>query len=149
MIKRFERFIFTISEIDRHWHKISGDAMQKYDLKGPYAIYLVIMRRYEDGITSAKMAEICGRNKADVSRAVTDMEKKGLVKRESVNNNNYRAKLILTEQGNEAAEQVCVLAARAVEMSGLPAEKCEQFYENLESIASNLKTVCEKGLEQK
>lgn len=149
MIKRFERFIFTISEIHRHWHRISADAMQEYGLKGPYAIYLVIMRRYAEGITSAKMSEICGRNKADVSRAISDMEKKGLVKRESVNNNNYRAKLILTEQGHEAAEQVCALAARAVEMGGLPAEKCEQFYENLETIASNLKTVCDTGLEQK
>ena len=79
MLSRFERFSVSISELYRHIHKISADEMAKYGLKGPYAIYLLTMHRYSDGITATQLCELCDRNKAEVSRAVTAMEVMGLV----------------------------------------------------------------------
>ena len=54
MLNRFERFSLAISEIYRYWHKIAADEMEKYGLKGPYAVYLTAMYRYKDGITSTQ-----------------------------------------------------------------------------------------------
>lgn len=148
MVDRFERFTFAISEISKCWHKIASVEMEKYGLKGPHAMYLVTMYRYADGITATQLGELCGKDKADVSRAMTIMEKKGLVTREGVNQNLYRALLKLTEEGKQAAEFVRRRAAVAVEVAGkdLSDENRKIFYDSLESITANLQVLGEAGL---
>lgn len=148
MISRFERFSSAISEISRYWHKIAADEMTKYGLKGPHAVYLITMYRYSDGITSAQLCELCRRDKSDVSRAISVMEEKGLIKREGVNQNLYRALLKLTDEGRTAAEHICERARIAVETAGtgISDEHRIIFYETLELIASNLQTISEEGL---
>ena len=150
MVDRFERFTFAISEISKYWHKIASTEMEKYGLKGPHAVYLVAMSRYEGGITATQLGELCGKDKADVSRAMTILEKKGLVSKEGVNQNLYRALLKLTQEGKEAAEQVCQRAAIAVEQagSGLTEENRKIFYESLEYITAKLQELSEAGLPQ-
>lgn len=150
MLNRFERFIFTISEIDKNWHKVASDVMAEYGLKGPLVVYIVALNRNSEGVTASQLGEICGRNKADVSRAMKDMESKGLVKRGNTSSNLYRAKLTLTEKGKAAAERVIKAAARAVEFGGkgIDDEKREIFYEILGMISSNLKEMSKKGLDQ-
>lgn len=148
MVSRFERFSFAISDIDRYWHKIAAKEMVKYGLKGPYAVYLVTMNRYPDGITAAQLCEYCGRDKSDVSRAMAAMEKKGLVKREGVNRSLYRALLKLTDEGKVAAARVSKAASAAVEIAGkgISDEHRAVFYETLELITSNLQKLSEQGL---
>lgn len=150
MIDRFERFIFTISEIDKNWHKVAADVMAEYGLKGPFVVYIVALNRNGEGVTASQLSEICGRNKADVSRAMKDMESKGLIKRSVENNSLYRAKLTLTDKGKSAAERVIKAASKAVEFGGkgIDNEKREIFYEILGMISSNLKEMSKKGLEQ-
>ena len=80
MLERFARFSLAISEIDRCWHKLAAEEMSKYELNSPHAVYLTTLYRYADGITAAKLGELCGKNKADVSRMIAILEKKGLSK---------------------------------------------------------------------
>lgn len=150
MIDRFERFLFSISEINRCWHKIAAEEMEKYGLKGAHVVYLVTMYRYPDGITATQLSELCSRDKSDVSRTMTTMENRGLVKREGVNQNLYRALLKLTDEGKTAAEHVRERARIAVEIAGagLTDEQRRIFYDSLELITSNLKNICEEGLPQ-
>lgn len=148
MIGRFEKFTFAISEISRYWHKIAADEMAVYGLKGPYAVYLVTMARHPEGITAAKLCDLCDKNKADVSRAMRALEEKGLIYRQSDGHGAYRAKLFLTNEGTQAARHVKQLAETAVEVGGkgLTAQQRENFYSSLEIIAANLKTVSKTGL---
>ena len=145
MIDRFERFSLAISEISRCWHKIASDEMEKYGLKGSHAVYLTTLCRYPDGITAARLCELCAKDKADVSRMMSIMEKKELVVKEG---NSYRAQLKLTPAGLEAAEHVRRRATVAVENAsrGLTPERRAVFYEALELIVSNLQNICEEGL---
>lgn len=145
MIDRFEKFSYFISEISRHWHKIANDVMNKYGLKGPHSVYFTTLYRCPDGITATKLGEICSRDKADVSRAVSIMEKKGLLIKEGTN---YRALLKLTKEGRVIAEQIKSRAESAVELGGkgLTEEQRESFYEAIEIICSNLEDLSEKGL---
>lgn len=145
MIDRFERFSLAISEISRCWHKIAADEMEKYGLKGSHAVYLTTLCRYPDGITAARLCELCAKDKADVSRMMSIMEKKELVVKEG---NSYRAQLKLTPAGLEAAEHVRRRATVAVENAsrGLTPERRAVFYEALELIVSNLQNICEEGL---
>lgn len=148
MIDRFEKFSFAISEISRYWHKLASDEMEKYGLKGPYAVYFTTMYRYPDGITAVKLAEICSKDKADVSRAVSLLEKKGLITKSSANRNNYRAPLSLTEMGKKIAEIINEKAKIAVEGGGKGLSVCERetLYKALDLICSNLQELTVRGL---
>ena len=150
MLNRFARFSLAISEIDRCWHKLAAEEMAKYDLNSPHAVYLNTLYQYPEGITAAKLGELCCKNKADVSRMVTILEKKGLVRREAVGGNFYRAKLLLTDDGKLAAEHVQGRAALAVELagSGMTDAERETFYRCLEQITANLQTLSKEGLPQ-
>ena len=150
MIDRFERFSFAISEISRYWHKLTSEEMEKYGLKGTHSVYLLTMFRFPEGITAPKLCELCGKDKSDVSRMMSIMEKKGLVKKEGIHQNLYRGVLKLTEAGKEAAEHVRKRASLAVELAGkdLTDEKREIFYGVLESIVLNLRVLSKEGIPQ-
>lgn len=145
MLERFEKFSYFISEISHHWHKISADVMNEYGMKGPYSVYFTAMYRCSEGITATKLCDICSRDKADVSRAVSLMEKKGLVTKEGAN---YRALIKLTEDGKKVAKEIISRAEAAVEYGGkgLTDEQRNKFYEALEIICSNLEELSTKGI---
>lgn len=148
MIRRFEQFSFAISSIYRSIQKIERDEMIKYGLKGPYAQYLVAMDRYPEGITAAQLCEICDKDKAAVSRALGEMESKGLITKESANDSGYRALVRLTPEGKQAGAYVAQKAKIAVSAAGmgLTDEKRAIFYEALYRIAGNLQSISENGL---
>ena len=146
MVDRFRRFSLSLFEISRCWHKLAAEEMSKYGLKGPYAIYLVVLQHNPEGLTAARLCELCGRDKADVSRCLSAMQEKGLVVREK--GNSYRAKILLTELGIQAAEHVCRRASVAVELAGrdVSDEDRAVFYQSLTSITENLRTLSRQGL---
>ena len=145
MVDRFERFSFSIFEISRFWHKIAAEEMEKYGLKGPCAMYLSVLHKNPQGLTAARLSDLCGRDKADVSRAISAMEAKGLLQRDS---KPYRALLQLTELGNEAAKTVCRRVAVAVEHAsrGYTAKQRETFYAVLQTVTQNLADLSKSGL---
>ena len=148
MIQRFERFLQSISEIEYSWHKIASDELADFNLKGSYAAYLTTLYQYPEGISSGKLGELCRRDKSDVSRAVSELEKRGLVRREGIGSGLYRAKLILTESGRQVSEAVREKASRAVILagSGLTDEQRIQFQDALDLIAENLVRLSKEGL---
>ena len=145
MIERFARFSYAISEISRCWHKLAGEEMARYGLSGPHCVYLLTLYRHPEGITSARLAELCGKDKADVSRTVSILLKKGFLSRTGAS---YRALLQLTEEGKQAAIEVQQRAATAVEMGGkgLTPQNRDIFYDAMDQIAGNLAVLCREGL---
>ena len=148
MVERFEKFTFGISEISKYYSKIASDEMAKYNMKGPYAVYLVAMYRNPEGITAVRLGDICNKDKSEVSRAVSFMMKNDLVIREEVNRNSYRALLKLTDKGVEAATGIINRARLAVELGGegISDSDREIFYNTLYAIAKNLRSLSENGL---
>lgn len=148
MLDRFTRFYLAIGEIRRCWHKLAGEEMADYGLNSPHAVYLHTLYQHPEGITAAKLGELCCKNKADVSRMVAILEEKGMLRREAVGENLYRARLCLTSAGIAAAQQVRSRAALAVELAGegLSDEDRETFYRCLEQITANLQSLSREGL---
>ena len=70
MLNRFSRFSLAISEIDRCWHKLAAEEMAKYGLNSPHAVYLTTLSGFKEGITAARLGELCGKNKADDPRRI-------------------------------------------------------------------------------
>ena len=146
MISRFEQFTSAISGIYRSIQKIEREQMEKYGLKGAYAQYLVTIQRYEDGITAAQLCEVCDLDKAAVSRAIAEMFQRGLVER--TGETGYRARVKLTETGQEAAAYVNRLAQAAVDAAGSALTDGDRavMYAALESIAEKLSVISKTGI---
>lgn len=148
MVDRFARFSYAITEISRCWHRIAAEEMVRFGLKGPYSVYFTLLYRYPNGISAAQLAELSGKDKADISRAMSILEEKKLITRDSENRKAYRAAIRLTPLGQELAQKINQKAQLAVEQAsaGLSNEKRAVFYEALELITANLQVLSKEGL---
>lgn len=148
MLTRFEQFTSAISAIYRDIQKIERDEMEKYGLRGAFAQYLLVMARHPGGITATNLCEICDKDKAAISRILTEMESKGLVIKDSSGTGQYKALHRLTELGSAAAQYVREKATTAVEIAsdGLSATDRKIMYEAMERIASNIQNICRNGI---
>ena len=151
MISKYEIFSTVVSSLYHDIQRIERTEMAKYGLKGPHAQCLVIMERYPEGITSARLCEICERDKAAISRTVAELEEAGLLTRREQNGIHYRVPLVLTKEGREAARNVNEVASQAVEQAGygLDDGQREVFYKVLGRIAQNLQTISRDGLKER
>ena len=151
MIERFAQFCTSIASIQRSIMKIERTEMAKYGLKGPHANCLVTMARYPDGITAARLCEICDKDKAAISRTLSELEKAGRVQRQDPEGKRYRALLRLSEKGKEIANRVnnMVLLAVAKASEGYDKEKQQIFARVLGLVAGNLQDICRDGLESR
>ena len=148
MTSRYEQFTAAISSIYQHFQKIERNEMERYGLRGSYTQYLLAIDRSSDGITAAKLSDVCDKDKAAVSRVVTEMEKQGLIIREFTGERAYRAKLYLTEEGKKAAEFVRQRSKTAVELAGQGLSDTDRavMYLALERIAANLIVISSDGM---
>ena len=148
MVDRFERFSYAIFDISRSWHKIASDVMEEYGLRGAHSVYLTALSRYPEGLTSPMLCKICGKDKADVSRAMNLMEEKGLVVKQGSNQNKYNGVFSLTELGVSVFETVRKKIDLAVSLAGGTLTESDRtvFYECLENIAENLRKISTVGL---
>ena len=149
MVTRFEQFCSAIASVQRNIQKIERVEMAKYGLKGPHAQALLAMSRHPEGITSGQLVKLCDKDKAAISRTVAELEREGMICRVRNNGNIYRAALLLTERGEEAARHVAERAKYAVEAAGvgLSEEQRSIFYSCLDMIAGHLQTIGDEGLE--
>lgn len=149
MLYRFQQFSTAISCLYHDIQKLERVEMAKYGLKGPHAQCLQVMAGFPEGITSTELTEKCEKDKAAISRAVAEMEEAGLLVRSQKDGLCYRARLVLTPKGQEAAGKVIDRIRLAVERAGAGLEEEERtvFYRVLGRIAENLHAVCEDGLD--
>ena len=118
MVDRFEHFSGAIVKISRAWRKLACEEMAKHGLRGPHATYLITIDRFQQGITVPQICELTGKDKSDASRMIGILEEKQMVERILSPGSTYRGKIVLTEKGKEAAQQVKKRAVRAVEIAG-------------------------------
>ena len=148
METRYELISASISSMYHDIQKIERIEMAKYGLKGPHAQCLLAMKRHPEGITAARLCELCEKDKAAVSRTLAELEEADMVLRENRNGSRYRACLKLTKQGMAAADGVVEKARLAVELAGTGFDETERevFYRVMAIISGNLHKLCRDGL---
>ncbi len=152
MITRFEQFSYAINGMYRFIHRIQKNEMVKRGYKGVFAIYLATLKRYEEGLSCARLCDVCDKDKAAVSRIISEMEEKGLVERINGGERGYGAKVILTEKGKEVADFVSERARIAVDeaTSEIMTEgELNDFNETLEHLYKSLQEISEVGIPHK
>jgi len=148
MENRYELISGSIASMYHDIQKIERTEMAKYGLKGPHAQCLLAIKKHPEGITAARLCEVCEKDKAAVSRILAELSEAGMIRRENRNGSRYRASLMLTEQGTLAAEAVAEKARLAVELAGtgFGEDEREIFYRVLSIISGNLHRLCREGL---
>lgn len=139
----FERFTLSIFSITRYWKKIAAEEMRPYGLRGAYALYLVALVHADEEPTAARLAELVQRDKADVSRAIGLLQKKGIV--EPYGQNRYRTPIRLTALGRILAGHVERKAARVLSAAGqgVTEEMRQVMYQAFDIILKNMKDISE------
>ena len=150
MIGRFEQFCNAISSIQHSITRIERVEMEKYGLKGPHAQCMLVMDRNPEGITAAELCTICGKDKAAISRILSELVQSGMITRLDPNGKRYRSRLYMTERGKAVAKQVDDRVHMAVsQVSALyDVESREVFVNVLDRIAVNLQELCKQGLDE-
>ena len=148
MFSKYEIISNSVACISRDIQRLERAEMAKYSLKAPHAQCLLAMKKHPEGITAARLCEVCEKDKAAVSRILAELEEAGMILRENRNGSRYRAILLLTDRGQEAAAAVVEKARLAVELAGkgFGAEEREVFYRVLSIISGNLHKLCRDGL---
>ena len=118
MESRYELLSGSISCMYHDIQKIERVEMGKYGLKGPHAQCLLAMKKHPEGITAARLCEVCEKDKAAVSRILAELAEAGMILRENRNGSRYRASLLLTQRGQAAADAVVEKARLAVKRNG-------------------------------
>ncbi len=139
MITRFELFTTTITQIYKNLQKVKMQEMADLELRGIHVMCLFQLNRHPEGLTVTQLSNLCGEDKAATSRTVSDLVQKGFITTDK--EKKYRAPIVLTENGQNVANQIDQQAAQAVEAvgQGLTEEEREIFYKALATISENLK----------
>ncbi len=138
MINRFELFTTTITQIYKNLQRIKMQEMSGFELRGTYVMCMFELNRNPEGLTITQLSQLCGEDKAAISRTISELVKRGLVT--GNNDKKYRAPLVLTKEGQETAAKIDALASTAVAAgsNGLTPEEVKIFYKALTTISDNL-----------
>mgnify|MGYP003305966336 CR=1 FL=1 len=152
MESRYELLSGSISSMYHDIQKIERTEMAQYGLKGPHAQCLLAMKKHPEGITAARLCEVCDKDKAAVSRSILYLEQKNYLTREIPAERegrqmakHYRAPLALTEEGSRIAREIAEKVDRVLEAvsRGVSEEDRTIMYAALEQINRNLRALCE------
>lgn len=148
MINRFEQFSSAIARIYHDIQKIERVEMEKLGLKGPHVQCMLALIRNPEGMTSSQLCAACEKDKAAISRTISELEQEGLLNRDVQDGNRYRALVKLTERGKAAAAQVSERVRLAVERAGEGLNDAQRtiFYNVLSLITANLQNISAEGL---
>lgn len=151
MVGRFEQFCAAIVAIQRSIARIERMEMEKYGLKGPHAQCILMMGHNPEGITAAELCTACDKDKAAISRALSELENAGMISRVDPNGKRYRSMLYLTEKGRSVADQLDDQVHRAISQvsDGYDVETREIFVHVLNMIALNLQELSQSGIQER
>ena len=133
-------FAYKMSYIANFYREPSFRLIEaKLDLKRS-EIVLLIFLAFRQGITAQDMCDLTGHLKANVSRAVLALEKKGMIVRRADRTDSRRQLLFLTDAGQAAYRRFMpLLKARETAMlAGLSARERHQFMRLLTKLAAHV-----------
>lgn len=138
---RFETFTGSILELNRYFQKLKEIEMKPFGLRANHVMCLYYLGKNPLGLTVTQMAETCKEDKAAVSRCLSQLVERGLVRGDfPENKRSYRTRLTLTDTGRELVQKIYqrVDAAMLGGGSGLTEAQRENLYAALKIIINNL-----------
>ena len=76
MINRFELFTTTITQIYKNLQRIKMQEMSGFELRGTYVMCMFELNRNPEGLTITQLSQLCGEDKAAISRTISELVKR-------------------------------------------------------------------------
>lgn len=143
MENRFETFTLLISRINRSIQKIKTEEMAEFNLKSSHVSCLYYLYK-EKSMTARDLCEICGEDKANISRSIKYLEANGYLVCESETQKRYLSPIKLTEKGAEVGKILSVRVDGILDSAshGVSDEDRSTMYRCLSVIDENLSKIC-------
>ena len=138
MTSRFELFCTTINQIHKNLQRIKLKEMEEFGLKGIHVMILFELNHNPDGLTLTRLSNLCGEDKAAISRAIRELTERNFVTSNA--EKKYRSLITLTKDGKTTADIIDEKAEAAV-LAGsgdLTAAQRNALYKMLTYISDNL-----------
>lgn len=144
MQERFRDFTLLISNVSRAINKIKNHEMKKYGLKGTQVSCLFYLYGKKQEMTATDICALCEEDKGAISRALKELENKGLITyKNDDNKKKYNSIILLTPSGYDTAEKITNTIAEIIkyDKTYITEKELIQFYGTFNKIYENLKTI--------
>ena len=104
---------------------------------------LIMMLLWEkDGLTQYQLVEKLDKDKTNIARMASSLEKKGFITRRHCKDDRRSVKLLLTEQGRELGEKILPITEEfnAIVCKGISNEELMEFERLLQKMNENVRT---------
>ena len=144
MLSRFEKFTALITKVSRGIYKIKKEEMAEYNLKSSHVSCLYYLYK-ENTLTAKRLCDLCGEDKANISRSIKYLESAGYIHHQSMEQKRFQ-NLLLTEKGEEVGKDIAEKVDRVLAEvgNGLTKEDRDILYQSLSLIGENLEKFCSK-----
>ena len=144
MVERFEEFVQNIESAHKSIVKLKAYEINKFGLKAANVMCLFFLGKHSDGLTPSELCELCGEDKAGISKSLAVLKKLNYISGNDDGNKKYRIKYKITEYGKEVCDEINKIIVNIVDKvgKGLTDEERIIFYKSLETIVLNLQKLC-------
>ena len=143
MRERFNEFTLLVSNIHRCIYKIKTEEVLEFNLKSSHVSCLYYIYR-ENSLTAKELCDICGEDKANISRAIKYLKTNGFLVCDCSIHKRYKSKLLLTEKGQIVAQRITKKVEEILSYAsvGLSENNRNIMYRSLNLINDNLNQLC-------
>ena len=110
------------------------------------------LAKSEIGLSSAELSNVCGVDKAFISRITSELMEKNYISRDiGPKQGKYKTKFLLTEEGVKIHQIINDFISQFIKKvsKNTPVRKLEIFYEVLSSIDNELDIITNKEIDEK
>ena len=145
MEDRFKTFTVLITKLYRAIRKIKNEETEEYGLTNPHVSCLYYLYQAQK-LTLTELIDICLEDKAVMSKAITYLEKIGLIICETNQKKRYKSYFELTDNGLIVAKSIVAKIENILDFASADIYNNDRsvMYKSLLSISNKLDELCSK-----
>ena len=143
MQDRFVMFTTLIGNISRSIFRMKSELMSEFDLKSSHVSCLYYLH-HGMAKSSAELCRVCDEDKANISRAVKELEERGMIVRQRDSRGRRSGRLAITDDGREIAIFITEQIDNILDVLDDVATDDERnaMYKALTGISNRLSALC-------
>ncbi len=150
--ERFVPFVLYTERIAKNIKRLADKKMAPYGIRSAHIMCILQLAKSEIGLSSAELSNVCGVDKAFISRITSELMEKNYISRDiGPKQGKYKTKFLLTEEGVKIHQIINDFISQFIKKvsKNTPVRKLEIFYEVLSSIDNELDIIANKEIDEK
>ncbi len=136
---RFILFSSLLNDAQKSIARLKYKKMDSYGLGSAHTLCLCVLYANAQGVNKTELAKLCGVDKAQISRIISDLLEKNYVT-VATPERNYRQKYVLSGEGLAVTAEIKETVRSINDFVGgnIPKEQLDIFYATFKTICDNL-----------